>query len=335
MWETKSKTKKYVLSTAIVFCLSAALPVSAYAVQLIPVGSAVGIEVDVDGVLVDEVSEVVTEGGREMPAKKAGVKVGDVVTAVNGTEIDDISDFADCAKGFDGTPVALTILRQGKQLRCTVTPVMSVEENYQVGLWLRDRVAGIGTVTYYNPKTGEYGALGHGITDPESGTLIPITEGKTYDASIVDVVQGKSGDPGELTGTFDTHTVFGSVEDNSVYGIFGRCSGVERQGEIMETAELGEAVVGEAEILSTVNGCEPKAYSIRIDKIQRRDGEERYQLSVTDPALLQKTGGVVCGMSGSPIIQNGKLIGAVTHVLVNDPTRGYGIFIENMLEAAE
>lgn len=303
--------------------------------QLIPVGSAVGIEVDVDGVLVDEVSEVTTDSGGVYPAKKAGVKVGDVITAVNGTEVEEISDFAECSKNFDGSPVTLTILRQGKMLQCKVTPVMSVEEKYQVGLWLRDKVAGIGTVTYYNPKTGEYGALGHGINDPESGTLIPITDGKTYDASIVDVVQGKSGDPGELTGTFDTHTEFGTVEDNTVYGIFGRCGGSSvGQGKVMETADIGEAVVGEAEILSTVNGCEPKIYSIRIDKIQRRDGEERYQLSVTDPALLQQTGGVVCGMSGSPIIQNGRLIGAVTHVLVNDPTRGYGIFIENMLDAA-
>ena len=309
--------KKCVLSIAIVFCMSMALPVSAYAVQLIPVGSAVGIEVDVDGVLVDEVSEVTTDSGVMYPAKKAGVKVGDVITAVNGTEVDEISDFAECSKNFDGAPVALTILRQGKMLQCKVTPVLSVEGTYQVGLWLRDKVAGIGTVTYYNPKTGEYGALGHGINDPESGTLIPITDGKTYDAAIVDVVQGKSGDPGELTGTFDTHTEFGTVEDNTVYGIFGRCGGSSvGQGKVMETADIGEAVVGEAEILSTVNGCEPRAYSIRIDKIQRRDGEERYQLSVTDPALLQQTGGVVCGMSGSPIIQDGKLIGAVTHVCV-------------------
>ena len=336
MRKTKSKIKKYVLSTAVALCMNMALPVSAYAVQLIPVGSAVGIEVDVDGALVDEVSEVITDQGSVFPAKKAGIKIGDVVIGVNGNEIDDLSDFAECSKEFDGTPVTLMILRQDKQLECTVTPVLSVEGKYQVGLWLRDRVAGIGTVTYYNPKTGEYGALGHGISDPESGTLIPVTEGSTYDAAIVDVVQGKSGDPGELTGTFDTHTVFGTVEENSVYGIFGRCRGnLNTQQKAMETAALGEAVIGEAEILSTVDGCEPKSYSIRIDKIQRKAGEERYQLTVTDPELLQRTGGVVCGMSGSPIVQNGKLVGAVTHVLVNDPARGYGIFIENMLDAAE
>lgn len=311
------------------------MPVSAYAAQLIPVGSAVGIEVDVDGALVEELSEVVTDHGSVYPAKKAGLKVGDVIVKVNGEEIDDLKEFAECAKAFDGTPVEITVLRQGKSLTCTVTPALSVEGKYQIGLWLRDKVAGVGTVTYYNPKTGEYGALGHGISDPESGTVIPITDGKTYDAAIVDVVQGKIGDPGELTGSFDTHSVFGTVGENTVYGIFGVCSGApQTKGAMMETAEMGEAKVGYAEIFSTVDGTEPRSYSVHIDKVERRNNEERYQLTITDAALLEKTGGVVCGMSGSPILQNGKLVGAVTHVLVNDPTRGYGIFIENMLDAA-
>jgi len=335
VWKIKSKLKRYVLTTAFVFCISAAMPVSAYAVQLIPVGSAVGIEVDVDGALVEELSEVVTEKGSLYPAKKAGIKVGDVITAINGEDIDSLEEFADRAAKLDGTPVTLTVLRQGKTDRCTVTPILSAEGKYQIGLWLRDKVAGIGTVTYYNPKTGEYGALGHGISDPESGTVIPITAGKTYDAAIVDVVQGKVGDPGELTGSFDTRSEFGTVGENTIYGIFGLCRGKpSTQQQMMETASLGEARVGEAEILSTVDGKEPKSYCVRIDKIERRNGEERYQLTITDSELLQRTGGVVCGMSGSPILQNGKLVGAVTHVLVNDPTRGYGIFIENMLDAA-
>jgi len=299
------------------------------------VGRAVGIEVDVDGVLVESVSEVVTDDGTVMPAKTAGIKEGDVVIAVNGIAVDDMEDFSECAKSFDEKPVALTVSREGETLEITITPVYSIAGRYQLGLWLRDVVAGVGTVTYYNPKTGEYGALGHGVNAPESGTLIPITGGKTYDASIVDVVQGKSGTPGELTGSFDTGSVFGTVRENTVYGIFGVCSGMHGADRVMQTAALGEVKEGAAKILSTVNGSEPKEYSIRIDRVQRRGGEERYQLTITDPELLGKTGGVVCGMSGSPIIQDGKLVGAVTHVLVNDPTRGYGIFIENMLEAAE
>ena len=329
------KWKRSMLTALIVCSMSMPLTVSAYAVQLIPVGSAVGIEVDVDGALVEELSEVTTEKGNASPSKKAGIKVGDVIVKVNGAEIDGLEDFAEHAKTFDGTPVTVTVLRQGKEIQCTVTPVESVDGKFQIGLWLRDRVAGVGTVTYYNPKTGEYGALGHGISDPHSGTVIPITEGKTYDAAIVDVVQGKVGDPGELTGSFDTHSVFGTVGENTVHGIFGTCSGQPQiRCEVMETAAAGEVKVGPAEILSTVDGKQPQSYDVRIDKVERRNGEERYQLTITDPQLLEKTGGVVCGMSGSPIIQDGKLVGAVTHVLVNDPTRGYGIFIENMLEAA-
>ena len=330
------KWKRIMPTMALVFCISNALTVSAFAVQLIPVGSAVGIEVDVDGALVEELSEVTTNSGGMHPAKKAGIKVGDVITAVNGQEINSLAEFADCAAQFDGSPVTITVQRQGKHIDYTVTPALSINGNYQIGLWLRDKVAGIGTVTYYNPKSGEYGALGHGISDPESGTVIPIHAGKTYDAAIVDVVQGKVGDPGELTGSFDTQCMFGTVGENTVYGIFGQCSGKPAtQQTVMETAAPGEAKVGAAEILSTVDGKQPEHYRVQIDRIERRNGEERYQLTVTDPRLLERTGGVVCGMSGSPILQNGKLVGAVTHVLVNDPTRGYGIFIENMLEAAD
>lgn len=313
--------------------LGGAIPVSALAAQLIPVGCAVGIEVDVDGVLVDRLCEVETAEGTVQPAKSAGLKEGDIITAVNGEEVDDLEDFAEELRAHKGESLTLTVMREAKTFTCELTPVQSKEGEYRLGLWLRDKVAGIGTVTYYDPKSGEYGALGHGINDPESGTLIPITGGKTFDASVVDVVRGKSGDPGELTGSFDTGAVFGTVAGNTVYGIFGSCDTVTC-GEVMETAAAGEAEVGAAQILSTVDGKEPQLYDIRIDKIRRSGEEERYQLTVTDPDLLNITGGVVCGMSGSPIIQNGKLVGAVTHVLVNDPTRGYGIFIENMLEAA-
>ncbi len=322
-------------ATATVGCMVCFCGLTAFAARLVPVGSAVGIEIAVDGALVEDLSKVAVDGGSCCPAGEAGIKPGDVITAVNGTAVHSLAEFAEIAKGFDGSPVTLTVCREGKSLDFTVTPMLSIEGRYQVGLWLRDVVAGVGTVTYYNPETGEYGALGHGINDTETGALIPIIEGVTYGASIVDVVQGKKGDPGELTGSFDTGSVFGTVGSNTVYGIFGTCGTAPSVGTgVVETAEPGEAQVGAAEILTTVDGSEPRLYDIRIDKVQQKNGEERYQFTVTDPELLSVTGGVVCGMSGSPIIQDGKLVGAVTHVLVNDPTRGYGIFIENMLDAA-
>ncbi len=329
----KKQMRLAVVTAVTAVCLGAAFPVSALAAQLIPVGCAVGIEVDVDGVLVEKLCEVETADGTVQPAKAAGLKEGDIILAINGEDVEDLEDFSEELREHKGQTVTLTVMREAKTFTCELTPVKSKDGEYRLGLWLRDKVAGIGTVTYYDPKSGEYGALGHGINDPESGTLIPITHGKTFDASVVDVVRGKSGDPGELTGSFDTGAVFGTVAGNTVYGIFGKCGAISC-GDVMETAAAGEAKVGEAQILSTVDGSEPQLYDIRIDKIRRGGGEERYQLTVTDPDLLDITGGVVCGMSGSPIIQDGKIIGAVTHVLVNDPTRGYGIYIENMLDAA-
>ena len=330
------KTKKYGLVSACftALCMSGVLSVSALGLELVPVGSAIGIDVDVDGVLVDKLRPVETEKGEQFPGKAAGLKEGDVIIGVDGEEIDDLEDFSEEIERLDGTPLELTVLREGKIRTVTMQPALSPDGTYRLGLWLRDRVSGIGTVTYYDPNSGKYGALGHGINDSNTGLPIPIEKGQSYDASIVDVVRGQSGDPGELTGSFDSGAVFGSIGANTVYGIFGKCSRAPATGVAMETAAAGEVQEGAAQILSTVCGTEPKLYDIRIDSIRRSGGEERYRISVTDPALLQQTGGVVCGMSGSPIIQDGKLVGAVTHVLVNDPTRGYGIFIENMLDAA-
>ena len=331
------KTKKFrVLPACLtVVCVGGLLSMTALGLELIPVGSAIGIEVDVDGVLMDQLRTVDTARGEASPGKAAGIKEGDVIVGVNGEDVDDLEDFSEEIGKMDGSPLELTLLREGKRRTVTVQPAQTCDGEYRLGLWLRDRVSGIGTVTYYDPKSGEYGALGHGINDRNTGCPIPVEDGQTYNAAIVDVVQGQTGNPGELTGSFDTGAVFGTVESNTVYGIFGKCSHASVSGATMETAAMGEVQVGPAQILSTVNGTEPKLYDIRIDNIRRCGGEERYRITVTDPALLEQTGGVVCGMSGSPIIQDGKLVGAVTHVLVNDPTRGYGIFIENMLDAAE
>ena len=323
------------LAGPVALCMSFLVTVSAYAVQLVPVGTAVGIEVAVDGVLVSELSTVETASGAVSPAARAKLAAGDVITAVDGQPVENLQEFAAMSGKFDGSPVRLTLVRGKDTLDCKVTPVKSTEGKYQLGLWLRDTVAGVGTVTYADPKTGRYGALGHGINDQTSGALIPISGGEIFDASIVHVVQGESGNPGELNGAFDRAQICGTVYGNTVYGIFGQSrDGESFRGRPMETAAPGEVKTGPATILSTVAGSAPKTYDVRIDRIQRVGGEERYQLTVTDPALLAQTGGVVCGMSGSPILQNGKLVGAVTHVLVNDPTKGYGIFIENMLDAA-
>jgi len=309
--------------------------VAAYGTELMPVGQAVGINVTIDGAMVAGVSEVETSNGKVSPAAQAGVLPGDIIVRLGPAAIHSLSDFSEAAKGLDGHPVSLTVLREEKQRQFTVTPVLSAEGRYQLGLWLRDGITGIGTVTYYDPETGVYGALGHGINDVDTGHLIPVSEGEIYHAAVVGVVKGQCGTPGELTGSFDTHSVCGAVGGNTVFGIFGVYEGTpDACGDCLTCGEYGEAQPGKATIRANVSGTEVQEFDITIDRVYRENGEERFLITVTDPLLLDKTGGIVQGMSGSPILQNGKLVGAVTHVLTNDPSKGYGLGIQSMLDAA-
>ena len=205
---------------------------------------------------------------------------------------------------------------------------------YCIGAWVRDSMAGIGTMTYYDPKSGEFGALGHGITDVDTALLMPFSNGSILPSTVKAVRRGEAGSAGELRGDFNLTENLGELTANTACGVFG----VMESGEYVDGAALpvGEARTGEAVICSNVEGDETREYAIEILKVTADSPDGRdLVLSVTDPELIEKTGGIVQGMSGSPIIQDGRLVGAVTHVLVNDPTRGYGIFIENMLEAAD
>ena len=208
-------------------------------------------------------------------------------------------------------------------------------------MWVRDSTAGVGTLTYYDPESGGYGALGHAITDVDTGVMFPVGEGAVYKNKVVSISRGQKGTPGELTGEFFENAVeLGSIEKNTPFGVFGSADaemiGDAHYPEGLPVAGRGEVRTGSAQILSTVDGFGVKAYDCEIEKVYSQSSPEARSMviRITDPELLGKTGGIVQGMSGSPIVQDGKLVGAVTHVLVNDPTRGYGIFIENMLEAA-
>lgn len=328
--------KQGLWSAAVAVLMAGCLQVTALAGDLIPVGRAVGIDVTIDGVLVAGVSEVETENGSISPAGQAGVLPGDFIVKLGGEPVHCLKDFSDAVQALPAEPVSLTVIRQDRQTQLTVCPVLNTEGRCQLGLWLRDGITGIGTVTYYDPDSGAYGALGHGINDVDSGSLIPLSAGEIYDADIVGVVKGRPGTPGELTGVFEGGKVCGQVAGNTVYGIFGQYDGVPADcGDALPCAQPGEAQPGEATILSTVNGDGVREYTVRIDRVFRENGVERFQLTVTDDALLDATGGIVQGMSGSPILQNGRLIGAVTHVLTGDPTKGYGLGIQSMLSAAD
>ena len=302
---------------------------------LVPIGHTVGIDMCLQGVMVEGFCTVENAGETCSPASKAGLLPGDVITRVNGSPIDSAKAFQQAAETFDEHIVTLTVTRAGETLQFDVTPAEDAEGRRLLGLWLRDSVAGIGTVTWYDPATGAYGALGHGICDPASGAVMPLNKGQLLESTVTGVVKGAAGSPGELCGSFSEGKVLGSIEGNTCFGIFGTMETPPTAGDALPVAECGEISTGEAEILANISGGSVERFDIEIRRIyDEADSGRDMLIRVTDPDLLSVTGGIVQGMSGSPILQDGKLIGAVTHVLVNDPTTGYGIFIENMLDAA-
>ena len=305
--------------------------------KLVPVGRAVGIKLFSDGVLVVGLSPVETAAGKICPGRDCGLKEGDVITHVAGDEVDTIEEVQALLAQHGEEPLSIQALRGQKRVRLTAAPVADSRGEYRLGVWLRDSIAGIGTVTFYDPESGLFAALGHGINDTDTAMLMPLETGAIMEATVADVKKGVSGQPGELHGEFDLKRDLGTLYANTDRGVFGRLGagvtlGVGTGVEILPASQVRE---GPAVILSNVRGSEVEEFDVEI--IHLYSGAEKTRnltIRVTDPDLLAATGGIVQGMSGSPIIQEGKLVGAVTHVLVNDPTRGYGIFIENMLDAA-
>ena len=316
--------------------LAAALtgPVRA-ADALVPVGSTVGIELNCSGVVVTGFAEVASEEGVLCPAREAGLQPGDRITAVDGQTVNGGGEFLEKAEAFSGEPLVLHAVRAGQELEVPVTPVKNREGRYQLGLWLRDSVHGIGTVTFYDPDTGVYGALGHGVSLRGDGDLLDISGGCITANRVEDVVPGHKGEPGELRGVPDGEQVLGSVEANTAQGIFGTAREPLSCREALPVAADSEICTGQATIVTTVDGQGPREYDAEIVRVDLSAGDARQlTISVTDPELLSATGGIVQGMSGSPVVQNGKLVGAVTHVLLSDPTKGYAISMENMLRGA-
>jgi len=322
--------KKAFITVFSCFFLTFVMPAAAYAQELYVGGQIVGIQISTEGVVVAGIAQIETLDGPQSPAEKAGLKKGDIVMEINGEKVGGAAALVEKVASYDGKTVELGIIRAGKNLKVQVKPVLSDENQWRMGVWLRDGISGIGTVTYCDPETGRYGALGHSISDLESGITVPLKDGCISSAEIVSIHRGSCGKPGELNGCADVEKKLGSVENNTGYGIFGS-SYVVLGKELMDT---GVPRPGKASIVSTVSGRQAREYSVEINRVYKDAEGQHLVLTVTDPELLTLTGGIVQGMSGSPIIQDGKLVGAVTHVFVNDPTKGYGIAIENMLDAA-
>lgn len=312
------------------FVLSISLTASALAESLIPGGMALGIRMSTDGVIVAEVTEVKTESGIEYPARDAGIKPGDIIVRMGVKDIRSGNDFLETMRGLDGKTLSVTFEREGKLRQVNVTPAECDDGEMKLGVLLRDGISGVGTLTFYDPETGVYGALGHSISDSETGEILPLAEGEIYSADINGVARGEAGAPGALNGSADTSCVLGDIGINCAYGIFGKAE-LDCDGAI----ETGEMKVGKASVLCTVGSDGAEEYEIEISRVYKSEESRSAVLHVTDPRLIELCGGIVQGMSGSPIIQDGKLVGAVTHVFINDPTCGYGISIQDMLSAAD
>ena len=295
--------------------------------ELIPVGEVIGLELSAGTVTVAAFDDAFPAG------REAGLRIGDEIVSIDESRIQCAEDVRKALHRSDGT-VDLLVSRGGQQQQIRAEPQIT-ETGPKLGIYLRQGITGIGTVTFYDPETGSFGTLGHGVNDSR-GKLLPMTKGTAYRATVVSVQKGKSGAPGQLKGALDGSRLVGNLSGNTGKGVFGQATDLW-QGDAIPVASSSEVRTGEAIIRSTVDGGAPRDYSVEILKIYPSDRSDGRNLliRVTDSDLLDATGGIVQGMSGSPIIQNGKLVGAVTHVLVNDPTRGYGIFIENMLDAVE
>lgn len=309
--------------------------------MLYPGGQAIGILLRTDGILVVGQSPIFVDGEAQNPAEEAGIQPGDVITRVGDVAVthDDQLALLVNQLGEQQKPVILHIQRQNREMIKEITPIYCAEsKSYRIGLLIRDNAGGVGTLTFVDPETMEYGALGHMISNSETQSKINILKGKLVTAQIQGIKKGTSGYPGEKIGRFVSNFSLGTIEKNTTAGIFGVLTDENVLTEssytqALPTAAPNQIVLGPAQIFTAIDGNKVECFDVEIEKVMpaHKDGKGLV-VRITDPVLLEKTGGIVQGMSGSPIIQNGRIIGAVTHVFINDPTRGYGILIHDMLQ---
>lgn len=296
-------------------------------------GTPFGIKMVTDGVMVVGTGNVTDMQSQSVnPAKEAGIQEGDVILSVNGEKISSKKQLTKLVSTCGATPISITV--RGNDLQnLTVSPVKSSMDNdYHLGLWVRDSSAGIGTMTFFDPNNGCFAGLGHAICDVDTGQIMPLSQGEIVEASIIGVQAGSAGSPGQLQGAFVADSPVGQLYQNSYNGVYGKLSSLPPYSQTIPMAQSQEVKEGPVQIMTTVEGEKPRLFDAYIEKVSLSQDEptKNMVLRITDPELLELSGGIVQGMSGSPIIQDGMLVGAVTHVFVNDPTRGYGIFAENM-----
>ena len=310
--------------------------------HLVPGGEALGVKLNMKGVLVVGTSEIEGEDGKKYnPALDSGIKVGDSITHIDSVKVKDAQNVIDILNSIKDKSVDIVLERNNKEIKTQLKPIKSKQDNsYRLGIWVRDKTAGIGTLTFHDEETNKFGALGHSITDTDTGKLMNSENGEIMKAKISSIEQGEKGNPGEIRGMFfESKDVLGDIKSNTNFGVYGDINIKETKGKrkAFPVALQNEVKIGKAYILSTIEDDKVEEFEVEVVKVEKQHSAETKSMviEVTDENLLNKTGGIVRGMSGSPIIQNGKIIGAITHVFVNDPTKGYGIFIEWMLKESD
>ncbi len=305
-------------------------------VMVLPGGEPFGMKLFAAGVMVTGFSEITTPKGNLCPAKEAGLKLGDVIISLNEAELRSNDQLIRLVEASAGKEVTLEIKRKETAMTLKAKAVANQKGEWRLGVWVKDSSAGIGTVTFYHPDLGAFGGLGHPICEPETGQKVPLREGQLVKAVIDDFKKAEPKQAGELKGYFASPLSGGQLWGNTDCGIFGSYKGSLPKKEGVAVATPEQVQVGDAVMFTTISGSTPKGYAIRIEKINKSEQETKnLVLRVTDPDLLATTGGILQGMSGSPIIQNGKLVGAVTHVFLGDSAKGYGVFAHTMLKELE
>ena len=307
--------------------------------KVIPVGQVAGLKLYTTGVLVVGMSEIKgIDNKKYKPYENTGIQEGDTIVQIENDEITGTKELIQKVNSSKGKELNLKYVRDGKILECAISPVKTSASEFKLGLWVRDSAAGIGTMTYYEPETKNFAASGHGITDVDTGKLINISNGQFITTKVLSIIKGEDGAPGKIQGSISEQSNIGTIKKNSIFGIYGVAEDVQKikidPNKKMNVATRNEIELGEATILCSLDDEKTKEYKIQIEKIYLNNNYDNKSMliKVTDKELIEKTGGIIQGMSGSPVIQNGKFIGAITNVLVNDPTKGYVVFGDLMIK---
>lgn len=309
---------------------------------VIPVGNIAGVKLYTSGVLVVGMSEIEGEDNKTYkPYQDTGIEEGDTIVKINDNIISSTDDLIENVNMSNGEKLEVEYVHDEKTKECSITPIKTATDEYKLGLWVRDSAAGVGTVTFYEPSTQKFGALGHGITDIDTGELLNIASGEFVTAKVLNIKKGEDGNPGKIQGTVEEQETIGEIAKNTEFGIYGKIKDMSSlnidMSKEMEVALRDEIELGKATILCSLDNQTIGEYEIEITKVYKDNNHNNksMEIKVTDERLIEKTGGIIQGMSGSPIIQNGKFIGAVTHVLVNSSTEGYAIFGDLMIKQSK